>query len=336
MGAKGEIIPFNAKMKSMKDWLESSSVQDDIGKAARSLDVRHIIRVATTAISRNPTLLECTRSSLFAALMQATELGLFVNGALGQAYMVPYRNGNVHEAQFQIGYKGCRDLAYRSGRVDWIYAESVYMNDRFKHRLGSEPQLIHEPCEGDRGDFRGAYAVAKLKDGGTVHKYMSRVEIEKHRDHYSRAARRDDSAWKTAFEAMAKKTVFLQLFHWLPSSIEMEKAVAIDERGESGLDSGDVIDIPATEPEQQSADDMADLTEKLGGQSSSDAEETKCSNLRAEIRAMLRTANLPGNDWDTMRSQVGADFKELEDMSGGQLEALKAKLEAASKAKKSK
>lgn len=52
--------------------------------------------------------------SFLAALMNAAQLGLEPNTPLGQAYLIPYKNKSVLECQFQIGYKGLIDLAYRN------------------------------------------------------------------------------------------------------------------------------------------------------------------------------------------------------------------------------
>lgn len=46
---------------------------------------------------------------------------------LGQAYLIPFWNGKARrlECQFQLGYKGMIDLAYRSGRISSIQAHVV-------------------------------------------------------------------------------------------------------------------------------------------------------------------------------------------------------------------
>ena len=70
-------------------------------------------RIALSALNNTPTLQQCTPISFLAALMNAAQLGLEPNTPLGQAYLIPYKNKGKLECQFQIGYKGMIDLAYR-------------------------------------------------------------------------------------------------------------------------------------------------------------------------------------------------------------------------------
>ena len=86
-------------------------------------------RIATTAITRNPQLAECTPASFFGALLSAAQLGLEPNTQLGQAYLIPYnrnvKNDNdkwitIKECQFQVGYRGLIELAHRSGELKSI------------------------------------------------------------------------------------------------------------------------------------------------------------------------------------------------------------------------
>lgn len=84
-------------------------------------------RMVLTALSSTPKLQTCTPQSFLGAMMQAAQLGVEPNTPLGQAYLIPY--GNV--CQFQLGYKGLMDLAYRSGEVSSIQAHEVHENDTF-------------------------------------------------------------------------------------------------------------------------------------------------------------------------------------------------------------
>lgn len=316
----GEITTAQQRLVSIQKFLNSDAVRKSIMRALpRHLTPDRLIGVALSALRRTPKLSECSFESLATALVQASELGLETNGVLGQAYLIPRRNHNVWEANFQPGYKGLRDLAYRSGQIEWIYGECVYANDVFNYTLGSEPFIEHRPNEGERGEFRGAYAVAKIKSGGSIQKYMSKAQIDAHRKKYSRAG--DESPWATNYEAMAMKTAFIQLFRWLPCSVEMEKAVAIDGRSELGIDSSDVIDVPADSvSDDQRADDMDDLTGKLNGDG--DNENARCDRLRSSIEVIVKAKNIPASEWDAICKQVGAEGKALEELGGGQLEAI--------------
>ena len=46
---------------------------------------------------------------------------------------------------------------------------------------------------------------------------------------------KNNGPWVTHYEEMAKKTVLRKLFKWLPCSVEMQKAVSLDELQEIGM-----------------------------------------------------------------------------------------------------
>ena len=183
----------------------------------KHLDADRLARIAMTTIRQTPKLLECNIQSLLAAVMQSAQLGLEPN-ILGQAYIIPYGK----EAQFIIGYRGMIDLARRSGHIESIYAHPVYDQDEFDYEYGLEPKLRHKPAMGDRGEFVGAYGVAKFKDGGYHFEFMPKSEIDKRR---GRSKAKNSGPWVTDYEEMACKTVIRHMFKYLPISIEIMKQV---------------------------------------------------------------------------------------------------------------
>lgn len=96
------------------------ALEPEIKKALPEvLGTERFVRMVLSAINSTPELANCTPMSFIAALMNAAQLGLEPNTPLGQAYLIPYKNkktGTV-ECQFQLGYKGMIDLAYRTGQV---------------------------------------------------------------------------------------------------------------------------------------------------------------------------------------------------------------------------
>lgn len=221
----------------------------EIAKACGSLvKADELGRVALTTIRLNPKLLECNIQSLMAGVMMAAQLGLRIDPTLGQAYLVPYGK----EAQFILGYRGMLALIRNSGEVSNIMAHPVYNNDFFVLKYGLDEQLEHVPwhCRTDKptsepGDFKGAYVVAKLKDGGHAHLYMPKAEIDAHRKR-SKAA--NAGPWVTDYEAMAMKTVVRGISKWLPMSIDdYRKIAANDETVKTSLsqDMSDVTDVLA-------------------------------------------------------------------------------------------
>lgn len=225
-------------LKTARDLLESR--KDEIAKAlVNRIDPEAFIRVAHMAINKQPALLECTPASLLMALLESASLGLMPNGVLGHAYIIPYRNKGVMEAQFQPGYRGLIDLARRSGHVKSIVPRTVSSTDRFDVEYGLDEKLIHVPNLDDPGTMRFVYAIAHLTDGTSQFHIMPMKDVERIRAK-SKAA--NNGPWVTDYEAMAWKTVIKQLVKFLPLSLETDQAVQQDNAVEFGGD------IPAFGP----------------------------------------------------------------------------------------
>lgn len=199
----------------------------------KHLTTERMTRIALTELRKTPKLQECDPMSFIAAIMQASQLGL-EPGVLGSCYLIPFYNKRLgkYECTFMPGYRGFLDLARRSGQIISLVARSVYEFDEFNYEFGLEEKLTHKPKIGDRGQLIAVYAVALLKDGGHQFDVMSRQEVEMIRN---QSKSKDDGPWMTHFDEMAKKTVLRKLFKWLPCSVEMQKAVSLDEQQEIGI-----------------------------------------------------------------------------------------------------
>ncbi|WP_297013579.1 recombinase RecT [uncultured Dialister sp.] len=214
------------------------AMEPQIRKALPSvITPERFTRMVLTALSSTPKLQTCTPQSFLGAMMQAAQLGVEPNTPLGQAYLIPY--GNV--CQFQLGYKGLIDLAYRSGEVSSIQAHEVHENDVFEYEYGLEPKLKHVPAQKDRGNVIMYYAVLKLKNGGVGFEVMSREDVEAFARKKSKAY--SNGPWKTDFDEMAKKTVLKKVLKYAPLKTEFARAVATDETVKSTL-SDNMADEP--------------------------------------------------------------------------------------------
>ena len=216
-------------------------------------------RMVMTAVSNTPQLAECTGQSFMACMMQAAQLGVEPNTPLGQAYLIPYRNHGQLECQFQIGYKGILDLAYRSGMVTSIQAHEVCENDVFECEYGIEPQLRHKPAMRDRGAVIAYYAVFKTKDGGYGFEGMSKDDIMAHAKKYSQSFGKGFSPWASNFDEMAKKTVLKRVLKYAPLKTEFARALASDGTIKSTIDAdmstvNDETEINVTPAEEQPAE----------------------------------------------------------------------------------
>ncbi len=233
--ATNNIIQKTTQQNAMQATGEKKTMQQYIknmeGEIAKALPTvitpERFTRMTLSAISVNPKLAECTPKSFLGAMMTAAQLGVEPNTALGQAYLLPFRNHGVMECQFQLGYKGLIDLAYRSGEVIIIQAHVVCENDEFSYELGMDPQLKHKPATKNRGKAIAYYAMFKTKDGGYGFEVMSMEDIQDHAKRYSKSY--GNGPWQTNFDEMAKKTVLKKVLKYAPLKSDFVRGVAQDE-----------------------------------------------------------------------------------------------------------
>lgn len=230
-----------AKNKTIKDYIHA--MEGEIAKALPSvMTPERFTRITLSALSSNPDLQGTTPASFLGAMMTAAQLGLEPNTPLGQAYLIPYKNKGTLECQFQLGYRGMIDLAYRSGEVQIIQAHIVYANDKFDFSFGIDPKLNHVPALGERGEATHVYAMFRTKDGGYGFDVMTIDDVRRHAAKYSKSYSSSYSPWNTNFEEMAKKTVLKRVLKYAPLKSDFARAVAADGSIKTEIDS-DMLDV---------------------------------------------------------------------------------------------
>jgi recombination protein RecT len=243
------------------------------GIVSPGIDAGRLIRVLLACVNRNDRLLECTKQSFVRAIMQAGELGLELGGSLGEAWLIPYKRsykddrGVWHtemEAQFQIGYQGLLTLSRRSPRVLDTCARVVHEGDVFDVDLGPRGRLIHKPCvRTNPGEMVAVYAYTLL-DGGVEHiePPMLVHEVEAIR---KRSKQADSGPWVTDYEAMALKTVLRRHLKYVPRSVELSRALEIENENDTGVNdtTAPIIDMAPASKELGSKPARASLREAL-------------------------------------------------------------------------
>ena len=201
-------------------------------------------RIAVSALSTTPKLAECHPMTFIGAMMTAAQLGMEPNTPLGQAYLIPYWNNKAKrlECQFQLGYKGMIDLAFRSGQISSIQAHVVYDNDEFSYSYGLDPDLRHVPALSDRGQPVSVYAIFKTKDGGFGFEVMSWADAIAHGQRYSKTY--SNGPWQTNPEEMAKKTVLKKVLKYAPLASEFVKGTVADGSVKDQI-ADDMTDVPS-------------------------------------------------------------------------------------------
>ncbi len=221
----------------------------------KHVNADRMLKIALGAMRTTPKLMQCTTESLFGAIVQCSQLGLEPNTPLGHAYLIPFekkrKQGNQWvvekvETQIVLGYKGLIDLARRSGQVISISAHEVCQNDMFEYAFGLNERLEHIPAAGERGAVTHFYAVAKLVGGGHAFEVMTCADVERIRNesqNYKFAHYKAKTVWGQHFVEMGRKTVLRRLFKYLPVSIELATAAALDGKNSAGEDQnlGDVL-----------------------------------------------------------------------------------------------
>jgi recombination protein RecT len=189
------------------------------------------VRVALTAFTKNPKLLQCEPATVFECLLTCAQFQLEPDGR--HAHLIPRNNrkaGTV-ECTLIIDYKGLVTLAYRSGKVKSIHCDVIYEGDVFGYGLGRVVEhtpwwLRSDPNKpAKRGNCIGAYGVVELMGDAWKCEVMPESEIQSIRN---RSTAGSSGPWVTDTDEMRKKTVFRRLSKWLPLSAEVIDAYESD------------------------------------------------------------------------------------------------------------
>ncbi len=229
-----------------------------------------LFSIAVTARQRTPALLECTDISILRALIQAAQLGLDISGAGGKCFLIPFYNSKTKqtECQLQMGYRGLIELARRSGQITAIYGREVFEGDEFAYEDGLVQRLVHRPIigEGDPGKIIGVWAVAVWANGFRQIMVMSRPQI----DAVRKSSKSGDSGpWSTHYGQMALKTAVKRLCKLIPDSVELNRAIEMEDYAEIGepqpidIDLGEPVE-PAEKLPTRTQSIVADIVKKRG------------------------------------------------------------------------
>lgn len=212
-------------------------LQDVLGERKGSF-----VNNLTALVANNASLQECQPLTVMFAALKATALNLPLENSLGFAYCIPYKSkkAGTAVAQFQLGYKGFKQLALRSGQFAIIPNATEIKEGELvsRNRLTGECvfQFVEDEEAREKLPTIGYASYFRLLNGAESTFYMSREEMEKHALRYSQTYRskyediRKSSKWTTDFEDMAKKTVIkLNLSKNAPLSVEMQDAIKADQ-----------------------------------------------------------------------------------------------------------
>jgi len=233
----------------------------------------------TALVANDVSLQNCQPLTVMFAALKATALNLPLDKSLGMAFVIPYRDNktNTMVAQFQIGYKGIKQLALRSAQFAIIPNATEVKEGELvsRNRLTGECKFNFLENEEERAKKKtiGYASYFRLLNGAESTFYMSIEEMEAHALRYSQTYRSKDartksaSKWTTDFDDMAKKTVIkLNLSRNAPLSVEMQDAIQADQSVQYESDKYEYLDNPQgqeidLQKAQEVADKFADFTD---------------------------------------------------------------------------
>jgi recombination protein RecT len=181
------------------------------------------VQFAMQVFSGNAGLIEAARKnpeSLEYAMLRIASIGISLNPALAEAYLIP-RAGKV---VLDISYRGLMKLATDTGSILWVQAQTVREKDNFAFNgIGTPPKHEMNPF-GQRGEIVGVYCVARTVDGDSLTTMMSLDECLEIRDKSSQAK---FGPWKDWGEEMMKKTVIKRASKLWPKSDRLNSAIQV-------------------------------------------------------------------------------------------------------------
>jgi recombination protein RecT len=213
---------------------EFTKVEKAMSEAGFSIEkVKQEISFAIQLINKSSQLQKCSRESLQVAVLNISNIGLSLNPAAKEAYLIPRWNNTTKsmEAVLEPGYVGLVKLLTDAGSVKSMVCHLVYTNDSFEVDLANNSNPVkHRPelSREKRGEVAGCYALATLIDGTRQVEYMDISEINdiRGRSETYKAyleGKIKSCTWLTDPGEMARKTVIKRIYKYLPRTERMDK-----------------------------------------------------------------------------------------------------------------
>lgn len=248
------------KQLATKDYFNQPSVRKKFNEMLGAKSTQFITSIMQV-VSNNDLLKKATPESIYGAAITAAVLDLPIQNNLGFAYIVPY----VNKAQFQIGYKGLKQLALRTGQFVTINETDVREGEiKWYNRLSGEIEFewIDDFAERENKRIIGYVSYFRLINGFESTLFRTTEQLEAHGKKYSQTYKKGFGNWADDFHSMALKTVVkLNLSKNAPLSVEMQKAIMFDQGVTNDGESVEYVDnIEEFEP----TENQVKAAEKIG------------------------------------------------------------------------
>lgn len=239
-------------MEKFEGDLLGVSFRSELRKVLGKINPDHFVRVALTAMQKNPKIAECSPVSVFQSILDCASCGLELDGR--RAHLVPYNTKKGMVCQLIIDYKGYVDLITRPGKgndVGFIDAAIVYDKDDFVWDMNRVVRHRFDIHSDDRGKPIAAYVAINFKNGQIKYELMMAKEIISIKDRskaviaYKRYG--GDCIWTGPDEMeMWKKCPLRRATKWIPINDQTARALEVDGDRFEDLGSCETEDPPAT------------------------------------------------------------------------------------------
>lgn len=228
---------LSTKQEPISAFMRRPSVQEMIQGVVGQDKAERFVTSLVSAVTTNPQLQKCDRSSLISSALLGVSLNLSPSPQLGHFYMVPFedrKNGRV-VATFILGYRGYIQLALRSGIYKKINVIAVKEGElKSWNPLTEEAELSIITDDSVRENLPSVGYLGYLEELGGFRKtvYWSREKMEAHALKYSKGYASDKrngksyTFWSKDFDSMAFKTILRYMIgRWAVTSIDQQDSV---------------------------------------------------------------------------------------------------------------
>lgn len=213
-------------------------IKDKFSEIVDNVTFAKEVSFAAQLVRASPQLQQADANSTLTAVMNVAQIGLSLNPAKKEAYLLPRWNNRKRcvETCLEPSYQGLVKLATNTGSVKTIYCHVVYEGDEFEVSLGTSTEIKHKPKFSSK-NITHVYSVSVLHDGTKqieVMTYSDISEIKERSESYKayKAGKISSCVWTTDEGEMCRKTVIRRAVKYLPKTDmwdKLQKAIELDE-----------------------------------------------------------------------------------------------------------
>lgn len=224
------LVPIDQEILSLKTQFESVCTDKSIVFEREAEFAIQILSGSDYLL----TIANANRQSIRDAVTNVAAIGISLNPAKKQAYLVP-RKGKIC---LDISYMGMVDMATQGGVVKWVQSNVVYEKDQFTlNGFDKPPTHQYSPFSTDRGSLVGVFSVAKTSDGEYLTHTMAIGAVFAIRDRSESVKAGKASPWKTDEIEMVKKTCIKQASKLWPKTERLQQAIHyLNTESDEGID----------------------------------------------------------------------------------------------------